>query len=57
MVVGLGLVSLTADMVADGGKSLFGPLLGTLGASALVVGLVTGAAEGASLVLRVIAGP
>jgi len=57
MVVGLGLVSLTADMVADGGKSLFGPLLGALGASGLVVGLVTGAAEGVSLLLRVVVGP
>ena len=57
MVVGLGLVSLTADMVADGGKSLYGPLLGSLGASALVVGLVTGAAEAASLILRLVAGP
>ncbi|HEY3410656.1 MAG TPA: MFS transporter, partial [Propionicimonas sp.] len=57
MVVGLGLVSLTADMVADGGKSLYGPLLGALGASGLVVGLVTGAAEGVSLLLRVVVGP
>ena len=57
MVVGLGLVSLTADMVADGGKSLYGPLLGSLGASALVVGVVTGAAEAASLILRLVAGP
>lgn len=57
MVVGLGLVSLTADMVADGGKSLYGPLLGALGASGLVVGLVTGAAEGVSLLLRVAVGP
>lgn len=57
MVVGLGLVSLTADMVADGGKSLYGPLLGALGASGLVVGLVTGAAEAVSLLLRVVVGP
>lgn len=57
MVVGLGLVSLAADMVADGGKSIFGPLLGSLGASALVVGLVTGAAEAVSLILRLAVGP
>ncbi|HEX5335316.1 MAG TPA: MFS transporter, partial [Propionicimonas sp.] len=57
MVVGLGLVSLTADMVADGGKALYGPLLGALGASALIVGLVTGAAEGVSLLLRLAVGP
>ena len=57
MVVGLGLVSLAADMVADGGKSIYGPLLGSLGASALVVGLVTGAAEAVSLLLRLAVGP
>jgi len=57
LVIGLGLVSLAADMVADGGKSLFGPLLGALGASALVVGLVTGAAEAVSLLLRLASGP
>lgn len=57
MVVGLGLVSLAADMVADGGKSIYGPLLGSLGASALVVGLVTGAAEAVSLILRLAVGP
>ena len=57
MVVGLGLVSLFADMVADGGKALYGPLLGSLGASALIIGLVTGAAEATSLILRLVAGP
>lgn len=57
MVTGLGLVSLFADMVADGGKALYGPLLGYLGATALVVGLVTGLAEAASLLLRLAAGP
>lgn len=57
MVVGLGLVSLTADMVADGGKALFGPLLGSLGASALIIGLVSGAAEAMSLLLRLVFGP
>ena len=45
MVVGLGLLSLNAGMVADVGKSLYGPLLGALGASGFVVGLVTGAVE------------
>lgn len=57
MVVGLGVVSLFADMVADGGKALYGPLLGGLGASALVVGLVAGAAEATSLLLRLASGP
>ena len=57
MVIGLGFVSLAADMVADGGKSILGPLLGSLGASGLVIGVVMGAAEAVSLVLRVVAGP
>lgn len=57
MVVGLGAVSLASDMVADGGISLFGPLLGALGASALVIGLVTGGAEAVSLLLRLVSGP
>jgi len=57
MVVGLGFVSLAADMVADGGKSILGPYLGSLGASALVIGVVMGAAEAISLILRLVAGP
>ncbi len=57
MVTGLGMVSLFADIVADGGKSIYGPFLASLGASALVVGVVTGLAEGASLVLRLATGP
>ena len=57
MVVGLGFVSLAADMVADGGKSIFGPFLGSLGASALTIGAVMGAAEAVSLILRLVVGP
>ncbi len=57
MVVGLGLVSLTVDMVADGARSVSGPLLAQLGASALVVGVVTGAADAAGLTLRLVSGP
>ena len=56
-VVGFGLVSLSADMVYEGARSITGPLLASLGASALLVGLVTGAGEGLALVLRVVAGP
>ncbi len=52
-----GLVSLSADMVYEGMRSVAGPFLGTLGASALVVGLVTGAGEALALVLRLVAGP
>ena len=55
-VVGFGLVSLAADMVYEGARSITGPLLASLGASALVVGAVTGAGEAAALVLRVVFG-
>ncbi len=56
-VVGFGLVSLAADMVYEGARSVTGPLLAGLGASALLVGLVTGAGEAAALVLRLAFGP
>src|SRR6476619_1106489 len=56
-VVGFGLVSLAADMVSDGARPLGGPLLAQLGASALFVGLVTGAAAAASQGLRLVFGP
>ena len=44
-------------MVYEGGRSLYGPLLATLGASALVVGVLTGLGEAMALVLRVVSGP
>lgn len=56
-MVGFGVVSLAADMVYEGARSVYGPLLADLGASALVVGLVTGAGEAAALVLRLVFGP
>jgi MFS family permease len=56
-VVAFGLVSLAADMVYEGMRSVSGPFLASLGASALVVGLVTGAGEAAALVLRLVSGP
>ena len=37
-VVGFGVISLAADMVYEGARSVYGPLLASLGASALVVG-------------------
>jgi hypothetical protein len=55
-VVGFGVVSLAADMVYEGARSITGPLLGSLGASALLVGLVTGAGEAIALVLRLVFG-
>ncbi|WP_229887280.1 MFS transporter [Streptomyces olivaceoviridis] len=56
-VVWFGLVSLLADFVYEGARSVTGPLLASLGASALVVGVVTGAGEAAALGLRLVSGP
>ncbi len=50
-VVGFGMVSLAADTVYEGAMSITGPLLASLGASAVLVGVVTGAGEVMSLVL------
>jgi len=57
MIVGLGLVSLAIDMVADGAASVSGALLEQLGATALLVGLVTGGAQALALILRLATGP
>lgn len=56
-VIGFGFVSLAADMVYEGARSVSGPLLASLGASAVLVGLITGAGEAMALVLRVVSGP
>lgn len=56
-VLGFGAVSLAADMVYEGARSVYGPLLASLGASALIVGVVTGAGEAMALVLRLVFGP
>ncbi|MGW2718712.1 MFS transporter [Streptomyces sp. NPDC001492] len=56
-VVTFGTVSLLADFVYEGARSVTGPLLASLGASALVVGVVTGVGEAAALVLRLVSGP
>lgn len=56
-IVGFGVVSLLADVVYEGARSITGPLLASLGATAVVVGVVTGAGEAAALVLRLVSGP
>src|SRR3954447_886515 len=55
-VVGFGIVSALADVVYEGARSVIGPYLGSLGARAPVVGLVTGAGAAAALVLRLFTG-
>ena len=53
----LGVVSLLVDLVYEGARSITGPFLASLGASALTVGLVTGAGEAAALGFRLFSGP
>jgi MFS family permease len=55
-IVGFGTVSALADVVYEGARSIIGPYLGSLGATAAVVGLVTGVGEAAALVLRLFTG-
>jgi MFS family permease len=56
-VLWLGVVSLLVDLVYEGARSITGPFLASMGASALTVGLVTGAGEGAALGFRLFSGP
>ena len=55
-VVAFGIVSLLADMVYEGARSIIGPYLATLGASAALVGIVAGAGEFIGYGLRVATG-
>ncbi len=55
-VVAFGVVSLLADMVYEGARSIIGPYLATLGASATLVGIVAGAGEFIGYGLRVFTG-
>ena len=51
-----GVVNLFADMTYEGARSVTGPFLGTLGASALIVGSVTGFGEFLGYALRLLSG-
>jgi MFS family permease len=55
-VILLGLVSLFADMTYEGARSITGPYLAVLGASATLVGVVAGFGELIGYVLRLVAG-
>lgn len=55
-VVLMGVVSLFADMVYEGGRSISGPFLALLGASGAVVGLVAGVGELIAYALRLVFG-
>ncbi|MGC5020783.1 MFS transporter [Micromonospora sp. DT47] len=56
-VTAFGVVSLLSDAVYEGARSVIGPYLATFGASAAVVGLVTGVGEGLALAGRLATGP
>ncbi|MDA8072774.1 MAG: MFS transporter [Actinomycetota bacterium] len=56
-ILAFGVVSMLADFVYEGGRSIVGPYLATLGASATVVGAVTGLGEAVASVLRLASGP
>ncbi|MEH0934204.1 MFS transporter [Micromonospora psammae] len=56
-VTAFGVVSLLSDVVYEGARSVIGPYLATFGASATVVGLVTGAGEATALAGRLATGP
>jgi MFS family permease len=55
-VLAFGVVSMLADVVYEGARSITGPYLATLGASAVMVGFITGFGEAVALVLRLGAG-
>jgi MFS family permease len=55
-VVLIGVVSLFADMTYEGSRSIWGPFLGTLGATGAIVGLVAGGGELLGYLLRLFTG-
>ncbi|NCO68202.1 MAG: MFS transporter [Nitrospirae bacterium] len=55
-IVLLGVVSLFADMTHEGARSIYGPFLALLGASATIVGIVAGLGELVGYALRIVSG-
>jgi MFS family permease len=55
-IVALGTISLFADITYEGARSINGPFLGMLGASAAIIGIVSGAGELAGYLLRLFSG-
>jgi predicted MFS family arabinose efflux permease len=52
----IGVVNLWADFTYEGGRSIMGPFLGVLGASAAAVGIIAGLGEFAGYALRSVTG-
>jgi len=55
-IIALGTISLFSDVTYEGARSVNGPFLATLGAGAAVVGIVSGAGELVSYLLRLVSG-
>jgi MFS family permease len=55
-VLTMGIVNLFADMTYEGGASINGPFLGTLGASAAMISIIAGVGEFLGYSLRSVAG-
>jgi len=55
-VLAFGVVSMLADMVYEGARAITGPYLATFGASAGMVGFITGLGEAVALVFRLATG-
>jgi MFS family permease len=53
----IGVLSFFADFTYEGSRSILGPYLGSLGANAAIVGIVTGFGELAGYGLRLLSGP
>jgi MFS family permease len=55
-IIALGLISLLADVTYEGARSITGPFMGSLGASAAIVGVVAGLGELVGYTLRLFSG-
>ncbi|HEY9160663.1 MAG TPA: MFS transporter [Desulfomonilia bacterium] len=55
-IVLIGVVSLFADMTYEGARSITGPYLGSLGASATLIGIIAGLGELAGYGIRILSG-
>lgn len=55
-VLTIGIVNLFADMTYEGARSIMGPFLESLGASAVAVGIIAGGGELLGYILRSVAG-
>lgn len=55
-VLAFGVVSMLADFVYEGARAVVGPYLASFGASAALVGFITGAGEAVALLFRLVSG-